>query len=410
MSAFRTVSFLAMKDLKRDKKIAALVICLLAFSYLNITFFSAFINGLGNTFQDSIINTATSHIFITPSENTNPKYIDDVSALRKKIDLNPDVVGSTVHINVPITITFRNRQMSAQGIGVKASDEATVLDTPTQYVESGSFLSDNSNNEIVLGRYLAGQKLEDTIGKDQFGALLRGLGADVGQVVTVTYPNGVRRDYKVRGIVGSNGFNAVSQAAFITINEADDVLGIQDKASAVLVKLDDRNKADEVKNFILEQGVKNVEVKTWMEASSFVSAITSTFSIVIFVLSFVGIVIVVVTIGIVIFINTTRKKRIIGVLKAIGMSDNQIMMIFITQSVILSIAGVLFGVLLFSGINFFFSQNPIVLPIGSMRTSLGIDSVISTALLIVISALVAGYVPARMASRQKIIDTIKTVE
>ncbi|MEK6887426.1 MAG: FtsX-like permease family protein [Candidatus Aenigmatarchaeota archaeon] len=409
MSTLRTVSFLAIKDLRRDKKIALLVIFLLGFSFINITFFSAFINGLGNTFQDEIINTATSHIIILPSENTNLKFIPGISTIRKKVELNPDVVATSVHVTVPITISFRNKQMSTQAIAMKPSDESAVTTVPT-FIIDGSFLSDGNNNEIVLGKFISGQKIEDTIGQQTFGQLAAGLGVGVGEVVTVTYPNGVRKEYRLRGVLGSNGFSQVSQSAYITLDEADTVFGLSDQASNMLVKLVNRDRADAVKTFILSQGVKNVDVKTWAEASGFVSAIKSAFSIVISITSIMGVMIVVVTIGIVIFINTARKKRIIGVLKALGMSSNQVMMIYVMQSFILGLVGTVVGITMFTGLSYFLTANPVHLPIGSLTPTLSTDAVINAALLIVIASIVAGYIPARIASRQKILETIKIVE
>ncbi len=407
--SLRTVTFLAVKDLRRDKKIALLVIFLLSFSYINITFFSAFINGIGNTFQNEIINTATSHIILTPSETTSPKYISDVSALRKKIELIPHVIAIAERTNVPMTITYNNKSMPVAATGVTPSDEAMVS-TLQSYVIDGSFLSDQSNDEIVLGRFIAGEKLEDTIGKQTFGALIQGLGVKVGQTVTVTYSNGVKKDYRVRGIVGSDTIATVSQDAYITATEANRVLNISDQASSILVKLDDKDRANSVRQLILEAGVKNVEVRTWSEASSFVGAIQAAFGIVSTVTTIVGIVVVVVTIGIVIFINTARKKRIIGVLKAIGMSSSQIMYIFLLESLIFGILGSILGIGIFSTLLFYTNSNPIKLPIGVLYPSLGSEAMIMAGLLIVISSVIAGYLPARMASRQKILDTIKTVE
>ncbi|MBS3050837.1 MAG: ABC transporter permease [Candidatus Aenigmarchaeota archaeon] len=403
----RTASFLAVKDLKRDKKIAMLVVFLLAFSYINITFFAAFLNGLGNTFQESVIDTSTSHIIITPSERL--KYIPDVSLIRKKIELNREVTGTSARISVPITIIFGEKQFSVSATGIKPSDDSQVT-TTSNFVISGSYLSDTSSGEVVLGRFIAGERIEDTIGREQFGQLIEGLGVRVGEVVTVKYSNGIQREYKVRGILSAEGFSSVSQDVFITDEEAKDVLGLEDQASSILVRLDDRYKADHVKQFILEQGIKNVDVKTWEEASSFVGAINSTFGIVIFATSLVGIIIVLVTIGIVIFINTSRKKRIIGVLKAIGMSSREVLLIFMLQSILLGTAGMLLGVGIFEAVSIYTNSNPIHLPIGDLRLILPVDSVIGAAALIIISAVIAGYVPARSASKQKILESIKTVE
>jgi ABC-type lipoprotein release transport system permease subunit len=409
MSTIRTVSFLAMKDLRRDKKIAVLVICLIAFSYLNITFFSGFINGLGNTFQESVVNTATSHIIITPSDGTNAKYVNSVTSLRKKVDLNGDVIATTARLGVPVTITFKDREFSLSATAVRPSEEMAVT-TVSTFIVDGSFLTDGSDGEIVLGRIIAGEQIEDSIGKQRFGQLIEGLGVRVGEVVTLKYPSGLQKDYRVRGIVSSEGFNFVSQSAFITFSEAEKVLGTDDQASSVLIKLNDRYKADTVKSFILEQGVKNVEVRTWLEASSFVGAITSTFSVVILVTAMVGIVVVIATIGIVVFINTARKKRIIGVLKAIGMSSDQIMFIFLFQSIVFGLIGTGVGIGIYSVISYLIAQNPITMPIGQLKLVLPIESAASVAVVIIVSSLIAGYVPARMASRAKILDNIKTVE
>ena len=407
MSTLKTVSFLAMKDLKRDRKIAILVICLITFSYLNIAFFSGFITGLGNSFQDSVVNTATSHIIITPSNNA--RYMSNVDSLRKKIDLASDVVASSPRLSVPITIIFKDKEYSTSATAVSPSEEASVT-TVASYIVDGSFLSDGSDSEIVLGRLIAGQRLEDTIGKQQFGQLIEGLGVRVGDVVTIKYANGVQKQYKVRGIVSSEGFNIVAQSVYITYKEAENNLGLSDQASAVLVKLNDKYKADSVKAFIQDQGVKNVELKTWLEASSFVGAITSTFGVVTLVTTIVGIIVVVATIGIVVFINTARKKRIIGVLKAIGMSSDEIMGIFLFQSIMFGIIGAGLGMTLFGMISYYTAQNPIMLPIGALHLAIPIESVLSIAAVIVVSSLIAGYVPARMASKTKILDNIKTVE
>ena len=82
MSTLRTVSFLAVKDLKRDKKIALLVIFLLAFSYINITFFAAFLNGLGNTFQEEVISTASGEAICSVPYPLHGQHADRDNLLR----------------------------------------------------------------------------------------------------------------------------------------------------------------------------------------------------------------------------------------------------------------------------------------------------------------------------------------
>ena len=96
--SLKIIPFLAYRDMTRDKKIVLLVIFLVAFSYINLTFFPAFLNGLSNTFQSEIVDTATSHIIIDPNPDSSFTYLNFESSIRNKIDLIPRVVGSSAQI------------------------------------------------------------------------------------------------------------------------------------------------------------------------------------------------------------------------------------------------------------------------------------------------------------------------
>ena len=174
--------------------------------------------------------------------------------------------------------------------------------------------------------------------------------------------------------------------------------------------MNDKNAAPRYKNLILELGIPSADIMTWKEASTFVEGINQTFSVVILVTTIVGIIIVMATIGIVVFINTSRKKRIIGVLRAIGMQKRDIMLVFLFESLIFGIVGTLIGVAIVYSALFYFSSNPIPLPIGTLVPSLPAETAVNAVIILIASSVVAGYVPARMASRQDILETIRLVE
>src|SRR3989344_368839 len=340
----KIIPFLAYKDLVRDKKIVILVIFLLAFSYINLTFFPAFLNGLSNTFQDEIVDTATSHIIIQPRIESKEQYLNFESSIRKKVDLVPGVVASSSHISLSGAVFFKDQQMGALVTALEPSVDNEVT-TISQKILKGEFLEDDDVDSVILGQIIAGRKIEDKIGQQGgFGASVEGLGGvNVGEKVKIRFSNGVEKEYKVKGIVGTQGFRLVSQSVYISKKEAENILGIDDKASAILVKLNDKNDADRIKNLILESGIPNADMKTWEEASTFTQGIKQTFGIVNIVTTFVAVVVVVSTIGIVVFINTARKKRIIGVLKAIGMQKNEIMMVFLFESLLFGVIGTVIG-------------------------------------------------------------------
>lgn len=410
MSNLKIVPFLAYRDIIRDKKIVLLVVFLLAFSYINLTFFPAFLNGLSNTFQNEVVDTATSHIIIQPRTESSFFYLNFESSIRNKINLIPGVVGSSSHLSLSGTVFYKDKQ---QGISITAltpSTDKRVTAIHTKLLK-GDYLNDNDVGQIILGRSIAGEKLEDKIGSGSFGAAIEGLGSvDVGDKVMIRFSNGVEKEYRVKGIVGSDGFSFVSQSVYITTKDAESVLGFSDKASAILVRLNDKDSASEYKKTLLNLGIKNADIQTWSEASQFAEGINQTFGIVTLVTTFVGVIIVISTIGIVIFINTARKKRIIGVLKAVGMQNNTILYIFLFESLLFVCAGVLIGVAILYASLWAFAVNPIQLPIGQLVPTISTDTALNSVLILIISAVVAGYTPSRSASRQEILDTIKTVE
>lgn len=407
----KTTAYLALKDISRDRRIALLVVLLLAFSYINLTFFPAFLNGLSDTFQNEVIDTGTSHIVIQPRAESKQLYLNFESSTRKKIDMVPGIVGSSGHISTTGTLFFRGRQMGAR-IEALAPSEDTAVTAISQKVIRGDFLTDDDGDDILLGEMVAGRKIEDMIGRQtSFGQNAEGLGGvGVGEKIKVRFSSGVEKEYRVKGIVGSQGFSAVSQTVYMSKKEAGRVLGISDKASSILVRLSDKNSADAYKKLILDLGIANADIRTWKEASTFAEGLNQTFGIVTLVTTLVGIVIVVSTVGIVIFINTSRKRRIIGVLKAIGMQENQVMLVFLAESVIFGIIGTLIGAAFVYFAVFYFNANPIPLPVGFLKPVLLTETVATSITILIVSSAAAGYVPARLASRQEILETIKVVE
>ncbi|MBI2578962.1 MAG: ABC transporter permease [Candidatus Aenigmarchaeota archaeon] len=407
----RTIFFLALKDIARDRRIVLLVISLLAFSYINLTFFPAFLNGLSDTFQSEIINTGTSHIIIQPSVESGKTYLNFESSTRKKIDLIPGVVKSSGTVSLAGTVSFQGREMGSRIEAITPSDDMEVT-TIHQKVVKGEYLEDSDTDDIVIGNIIAGKKIEDTIGKEtSFGRVVEGLGGvEIGQKVKIRFPNGVEKEYKVKGIVSSEGFGFVSQTIYMNKKEVQKILGLEGKASSIRVRLDDRNRADYYKNLILELGIADADIRTWEEASAFTEGINQTFGVVILVTTIVGVIIVMSTIGIVVFINTSRKKRIIGVLKAIGMQKNQIMQVFLFESLIFGIAGAVIGLVIVYSFIFYLNANPLHLAIGNLRPLLLPETAVSSLLVLIVSSVVAGYIPARMASRQDILENIRVVE
>ena len=78
-------------------------------------------------------------------------------------------------------------------IGIDPASEITVTNVHSNMI-AGSYLAAGDTNEIVLGVSIAGGAESSTSSFLTLG------GINVGDIVQLTYPNGVQKEYTVKGI------------------------------------------------------------------------------------------------------------------------------------------------------------------------------------------------------------------
>lgn len=395
------ILFLARKDMFRDKRIVLFVVFVLAFSFVNLTFFASFLEGLSNMFQDEIINTETGHIRIEPKKGENNQYLKGEEEIRKKIEAIPGVVGAASHLNLPATAVFEDEQIAIPIVAIKPHDERIVT-TIQEQILSGSYLSDDDTDEILIGKELA----EDPLQQAQSMVGRRGLGVSAGEFINVTFFNGVTRTYHVKAIVGKDGPGAVQRNAYITRNEGESVLGEKGLANEILIRVPHARDADVYRARVLEAGVPG-DVKTWSEASNFARVIDMTFGIVIYITTTVGLLIAIITVGIVTYINTHRKRRHIATLKTIGAQQQTILGIFVMESAIYGVFGVLLGIAFINLIIRYLRENPVHVPMGLLRPEVTPDILISATAMLLLASLAAGFLPAYLAARQPLLKNLR---
>ncbi len=392
----RTAMFFAWKDISREKKTGVLITTVLAFSFVNLVFFSSFMGGLENTFYDQIVNTVTAHLTINPKENM--RYLENISNIEKKINLLPGIIGVSPHILDSGTIQYKNKLVGAQIIALTPSKDkdVTIL---AQKVTDGDFLSDNSLNEVVVGSELIAGKESDIseTGKDK-------LDMKVGDRIALTFSNGVIREYRVKGIIYTR-FMGPDNSIYITNKEIESVLGINDKASQVLIRLPSKSDVDSTRLLLIQQGIRE-EIKTWKDNAGFVESITSSMGALTIITSFVGILTASLTIAIIIYINTNRKRRQIGILKAIGSKNKTILEIFLLEAAIFAVSGISTGLVISYAVESFIQMHPLPLPMGDVFLDMYPLLILQSAFAIFFASIIAGFYPALKASRQNIIRSI----
>jgi len=160
-----------------------------------------------------------------------------------------------------------------------------------------------------------------------------------------------------------------------------------------------------IKSFDVASGAK---VELAEEAlGQFLVDIEQTFTILGNGVSSIGLVVASITIFIVIFINAITRRRYIGILKGIGISGLAIEFAYVLQAFVYVIIGAGLGLLLLYQVLVpYFDANPIQFPFSDGVLVAPVEETLFRFFLLVMTTIIAGYVPAKLITRQNTLDAI----
>jgi ABC-type lipoprotein release transport system permease subunit len=383
--SIRVILFMALKDIFKDKRILALVVFALTIGYTNVLMSTAVMNSFIGLFYDQITDTTVPHIVVEPREEK--KFIEHTESKVKNIEGIAGVVGVASHLNSSGIVILKNKNIGCSVVGITPSLEKNISIIPEK-IEKGNFLNDKEKTSVLIGTMLADD-----------------LEVSVGQRVTLVYSNGVKREYSVKGIVNT-GFLFVDMLnVYVTREEIESVFGIHDRSTEIGVRLADRDAVGTYKLLIMKQ-LPSDDVKTWEEKMGFFVQLIGVLKIIWNAIRMMGLLTVIVTIAIIIYVNVTSKRRQIGILKAIGARNHIVLGIFLLEAVLWSMMGTFFGLILSHVLAYILNSIRIVLPIGLLVLRISSEAILLTVFLIFIASLLAAFMPARQGSRINIIKAI----
>lgn len=397
-SGLRVSAFLAWKAIQRGSKgTLALTIMIIALIFVNLVFLPSIISGVVETFNTQSIDFDTGNLVIEPREGS--QYIDDATGLQKKVERVPGITGTSPRTAAGVTYFYKGRNAASTLYGITPEDERSVTRI-ADYMTDGEFLSNGDIDAIIMGATLAGTEGEEA------GGLPSLQGVRVGDRVEVAYPNGETRTYRVKGIFKTQSFG-VDTAAFVTQSEMNEVLGLQNQASVILVKTEVNGREEDYKRELLSYGIQE-EIRTFQEKSGgFVDQAVQSFNIINAISTLVSLIIAVVVVFIVIFINTVNRRRQIGILKAIGIDQQIIINSYVLQVLFIAALGALAGILLNAGVTTYLTAYPLVFPGGPVYPVVEVSAILRSIASLFVVSVVAGYIPAWQIAREDILSAIR---
>ena len=411
MGSLKVALFLAYKSIIKGNRWALLLIILvMSLSFANLILTPSILSGVTNTLDEQQVNTLFANIVIDPEEDEY--YLDHVGQIEKRVKQVAGVAEVSSHLNSNAFIEYQwweKDSPSDKGksgnwtvIGIDSQQEVGVTTIHENIIE-GSYLDEGDRDKIVLGIEIAGNDGAQTSPFLTLG------GAQVGDKVRLTYPNGIQREYQVKGIFQAREMTQADRLAFVTREEIASVLGrtvFADRASQVLVSVNPAADENSVLKELEALGI-NGKVRSWQEYGGAIGGIVSSFDVITSLINGIGLVVAAIVMFIVIYINVLNKKRQIGILRAIGIKRNIIIYSYLVQALFYAISGIILGGLMMHFIvEPYFINRPLDLPVGLV--SLGIEplTVQKAVWGLILAAVCAGFIPVISIIRQSIIKAI----
>ena len=398
----KTSLFLAVTSIKRENKgTLVTTILIMTLAYVNLVFVASIFGGIVAAINQAAIDNQYGNIIITPA--IDKKYIDNKDAV-SQIKTIPGVIGVSQHyIDNPI-VQYDYRKdghdvKSGKWIlkSINPEDEKKITKTYSSIID-GSFLDPNDRDQIIIGKEISGK----------YGGDLRYLSLDVsvGDKIDVHFSNGTTRTYTIKGVFSTKSTQA-DQTMFITKKEMESVLKVHNLASEVLVKIEDTGNEDMYIKEIRQTGLKKEDIKKWQDLMGFTSGASKSFTMISIILGIIGTIVAGVTIFIIIFVSVVNKRRQIGILKAIGMEEDTIILYFVIQALFYGIVGVIIGAfLILLVIRPLFIANPLDFPVGWVSLKITFNIIRTSNLSLMGAALIGGFFPAYRGAKESILKSI----
>ncbi len=390
--------FLAVKNIFHRRNTLLLTVLIIGLGYLSATFSSSVIYGLQYVLEDKAITSITGHVSVGP--RVDEEYLRNPQEVMKKTLSLPNVVAASSHVNVPLTIVDRfGTAVAVEAKVINPEDEAQATAIESKMI-AGDYLSKGTVGEFIIGR--------DRTKKYGVLKALQQADIDAGEKVTVIFNNGVRKEMKVRGVY-SHEFALMDIYAYLTEEEYKSVYNLSggklDHSSEIIILNTGRGHEDEVIYGLQSQGVSG-RIWRWPEKLGLLHQFIGSLMVISSITAFVGIMIAFASIYIIIYINVIQKRAQIGMLKAMGINSETILMSYVVQSFFYGIAGAVFGTALTLVVIDYLTVRPLIMPVGPVVPIITTATLVGSSFLLIGAAILAGFFAAQGVVKDNILDAI----
>ncbi len=404
--------YLALRQLRRASIwTTSLIVFVMLLTFLNLVVVTGILVGIVQGITDQFRVLETGDVVVSSLDTKN--YIDNSQEIISLIRGLPGVervtarssAGGTIEANYHdrTDLAEKPNETAATITGVDPTDEMTFSGLEKD-VREGTFLAEGDYDAVVLGsqfvdRYSFGEMPGLTPLKNVYpGTKIR---------LTV---GGSTREVVVKGILVTKANSPLALKVFMPETELQQLIGRTDQnVNQIAIKLTRGADAVAFRDLLKRSGVgANAKVQTFEDAiPNGIAEVTGTFATIGNGISSIGLVVAAITIFIVIFINAITRRKFIGILKGIGISGEAIELSYIIQSLFYALIGSGIGFAVIYGFMVpYISAHPISLPISDTILVAPLSGTVIRVVILIVTTVIAGYLPSRMIVRKNTLDSI----
>ncbi len=300
-------------------------------------------------------------------------------------------VLSTIHETVGLRIT---------GIQPNSAFHAHIREGMVE----GEYLTSGERGGILMGQRLADK-----------------MGIGVGQRVSLVSGHSDGRPeegiFTVQGLFATGVPSYDENTVFMTLSQAQAVTGAGDRATAIVLMLQDQDDAGQVAAVLQSPGIS---AKTWEDLNSLLLEAVAAGLGFYYIMYGIVILVVAVIIANTLLMAVFERTREMGILAALGMKGRQIMLMFLLEAATLALLGIGVGILLGTLAVWYLST--VGIPIGDIGTvaeGIALSSrlytkvvpaeIISLSIATLVIILLAALLPAWYAARMEPVDALHTL-
>ncbi len=252
--------------------------------------------------------------------------------------------------------------------------------------------------------------------------LSRLISAQPGDILTVVSPQGKltpmgrvpeSREYKVTAIFDSGMYEYDSSMVYVSLKEAQDLLGMGDKATGIEVKVTDVYKSDSIGDSVAKKLGYPYWTKDWKVMNRSLFSALRLEKITMFVILTMIVLVGALNIISTLIMIVMEKTRDMAILRAMGATARNIMTIFMLQGLLVGLTGTLAG--LASGLGIchilskykFIKLPPDIYYISTLPVRVEISDILFVTLAAVVISFLATIYPSWHASRLNPVEALR---